>query len=119
MPPKQKPRRPQIPNVTSPHSVARRVVKQLRQMQEQQGELELVQLANEHADTDAVPGWPPIIGQDGHPLLEDGRPVFKTYGEAYAENQAQQARVWAYAEAQDVTGLVSAILAAEAAIPEE
>lgn len=91
---------------------AKVVYNRLADIAARKGGLELVQITNDHESTDAVPGEPPKI-VDGKVLYDGDEIVYATYGERYAEFDAQAARVEARANERPGTmALVDVLIAA-------
>jgi hypothetical protein len=109
-----------VPDARSRQMIARQVLQRLMGIQEARTQLEVLQITQgvEGDNTAEIEGMPPKTDDDDNILYENGKPVRVTYGEAYAENDAAQARVWAYAKKKGVDGLVKRMIAAEQAAEE-
>lgn len=71
--------------------------------------------------TDPVPGSEPKR-DGGQIILEDGRPIFPSYNERFADFEAAEARAWKIADRKRVRRLVEAsirAMEAEEAVQEE
>lgn len=105
-----------VPSSVTVTQLAQQIKEHVVGVQARRLNLELIQVANDHTETDLVPGEAPKTGPDGQYLYEDGRPVYPTYGEHFATLDAQLARLFNRADERPGTrALIQKLIAADQA----